>query len=209
MVDWLVKWRITKPRQFIRDNGVDFATWKTGSARWCRRRSTRRSPEECPRSALDRPRKVMHDVEARAGRRGQVIRHRDRRCARSSVDFVADITDSVYRRMESERKRVAMNCAPRERPSGKDPCRRRSSARSDHRRGLARCPEDQGQGRAKASAFYANAFGASAVCPVLPSLEAYRASFRNRSDLMVLDPTATSSARCAGRRPLRQRLRRK
>jgi membrane protease subunit HflC len=28
VIDWLVKWRIVEPRQFIRNNGVDLRTWK-------------------------------------------------------------------------------------------------------------------------------------------------------------------------------------
>jgi membrane protease subunit HflC len=43
VIDWLVKWRITEPRQFIRNNGVDCATSRAAWRRWCRRPSTRRS----------------------------------------------------------------------------------------------------------------------------------------------------------------------
>ena len=43
VIDWLVKWRIKEPRQFIRNNGTDFRNLRAGLARWCRRPSTRRS----------------------------------------------------------------------------------------------------------------------------------------------------------------------
>jgi membrane protease subunit HflC len=46
-----------------------------------------------------------------------------------------------------------------------------------------------GEGDAKASALYADAFGRDAqFAQFYRSLEAYRASFRNKSDVMVLDP---------------------
>jgi membrane protease subunit HflC len=47
----------------------------------------------------------------------------------------------------------------------------------------------KGEGDAKASALYADAFGRDAqFAQFYRSLEAYRATFRNRSDVMVLDP---------------------
>jgi membrane protease subunit HflC len=89
--------------------------------------------------------KVMHDVRKRLADEAKSfgIEIVDVRIKR--VDFVADITDSVYRRMESERKQVANElrsqgrCRRRE-----DPRRRRPPARGDHRRGLPRRAEDQG-----------------------------------------------------------------
>ncbi len=47
----------------------------------------------------------------------------------------------------------------------------------------------KGQGDAKASAIYASAYsGSPEFYKFYRSLEAYRASFRGRSDVMVLDP---------------------
>jgi membrane protease subunit HflC len=49
----------------------------------------------------------------------------------------------------------------------------------------------KGQGDAKASAIYANAYSANPeFYKFYRSLEAYRASFRGRSDMMVLDPSS-------------------
>jgi membrane protease subunit HflC len=49
----------------------------------------------------------------------------------------------------------------------------------------------KGQGDAKASAIYAQAFGENPdFARFYRSLEAYRASFRNRNDLLVVDPSA-------------------
>ena len=49
----------------------------------------------------------------------------------------------------------------------------------------------RGEGDAKASQIYAQAFGQNPeFYKFYRSLEAYRASFRNRSDVMVLDPNS-------------------
>jgi membrane protease subunit HflC len=81
VIDWLVKWRITEPRQFIRNNGVTSATSKAA----CRpvvqaafnEEITKRTCRACwPPSARRSCRTC-----AAPGRRGQVVRHRDRRRA--------------------------------------------------------------------------------------------------------------------------------
>jgi len=49
----------------------------------------------------------------------------------------------------------------------------------------------KGEGDAKASALYADAFGRDAqFAQFYRSLEAYRASFRSRSDVIVVDPSS-------------------
>jgi membrane protease subunit HflC len=49
----------------------------------------------------------------------------------------------------------------------------------------------KGEGDAKASALYADAFGRDPqFAQFYRSLEAYRASFRNKNDVMVLDPSS-------------------
>ena len=106
------------------------------------------------------------------------------------VDFVADITDSVYRRMESERKQVANEL----RSTGvADSEKIRADADRQREVLLAEAYRDaqkiRGEGDAKASALYADAFGRDPqFAQFYRSLEAYRATFRNRSDLMVVDP---------------------
>ena len=50
---------------------------------------------------------------------------------------------------------------------------------------------DKGEGDAKASQLYAGAFGQDPqFAQFYRSLEAYRATFRNRGDVMVVDPSA-------------------
>jgi membrane protease subunit HflC len=106
------------------------------------------------------------------------------------VDFVADITDSVYRRMESERKQVANQLRSQGAAEGEkiraDADRQREVIIAEAYRDAQKL---KGEGDAKASALYAESYGRDAqFAQFYRSLEAYRATFRNKSDVMVLDP---------------------
>jgi membrane protease subunit HflC len=108
------------------------------------------------------------------------------------VDFVADITDAVYRRMESERKRVANEL----RSTGSAEAEK-IRADADRQRDviLAEAYRDaqkiKGEGDAKASALYADAFNRDPqFAKFYRSLEAYRASFRSKSDMVIVDPNS-------------------
>jgi membrane protease subunit HflC len=105
------------------------------------------------------------------------------------VDFSANITDSIYRRMESERKRVANELRSTGAAEGE-----KIRADADRQREVivAEAYRDaqvvKGDGDAKASAIFADSFGRDAqFAQFYRSLEAYRASFRNKSDLMIVD----------------------
>ena len=106
------------------------------------------------------------------------------------VDFVADITDSVYRRMESERKQVANEL----RSQGAAEAEKiRADADRQREVIIAEAYRDaqkiKGEGDAKASALYAESFGRDPqFAQFYRSLEAYRATFRSKSDVMVLEP---------------------
>jgi membrane protease subunit HflC len=108
------------------------------------------------------------------------------------VDFVADITDSVYRRMESERKQVA-NALRSEGLAESE----RIRADADRQREviIAEAYRDaqkiKGEGDAVASSQYAEAFGRDPqFANFYRSLEAYRASFRSKSDVLVVDTSS-------------------
>jgi membrane protease subunit HflC len=108
------------------------------------------------------------------------------------VDFAAGITESVYRRMESERKRVANELRSTGAAEGE---KIRADADRQSEVIVAEAFRDaqkvKGEGDAKASALYAESFGRDPqFAQFYRSLEAYRASFRNRSDVMVVDPSS-------------------
>jgi membrane protease subunit HflC len=136
--------------------------------------------------------RVMQDVMTRlvAESEGFGIEIVDVRTKR--VDFEADITDAVYRRMESERKQVANELRSTGAAEGEkiraDADRQREVIVAEAYRDAQKI---KGEGDAKASALYADAFGRDPqFAQFYRSLEAYRASFRNRSDVMVLDPSS-------------------
>jgi modulator of FtsH protease HflC len=108
------------------------------------------------------------------------------------VDFVPEISDSVFRRMEAERKRVANEQRSIGAAEGE---KIRADADKQKEVLLAEAYRDaqkvKGEGDAKASAVYASAFGQSPeFYSFYRSLEAYRSSFRGRSDVLVIDPSS-------------------
>ena len=191
VIDWLVKWRINEPRQFIRNNGVDFRNLEIRLAPVVQAVFNEEITKRTVSGVLATEReRVMSDVRQRLIEASQPfgIEVVDVRIKR--VDFVADITESVYRRMESERKQVA-NALRSEGAADAEKIR----ADADRQREIivAEAYRDaqkiKGEGDSKASALYADAFGRDPqFAQFYRSLEAYRATFRNRSDVMVLDP---------------------
>jgi membrane protease subunit HflC len=192
VVDWLVKWRINEPRQFIRNNGVDIRNLESRLSPVVQAAFNEEITRRDVRGVLATERdKIMTDVKARLIDEAKSfgIEIVDVRIKR--VDFVADITDSVFRRMESERKQVANEL----RSQGAAEAEKiRADADRQREVILAEAYRDaqkiKGEGDGKASALYADAFGRDAqFAQFYRSLEAYRASFRTRSDLIVVDPT--------------------
>jgi membrane protease subunit HflC len=192
VIDWLVKWRINEPRQFIRNNGVDFRNLESRLSPVVQAAFNEEVTRRNVRAVLATERdKVMMDVRNRLGdeAKGFGIEIVDVRIKR--VDFVADITDSVYRRMESERKQVANELRSQGAAEGEkiraDADRQREVIIAEAYRDAQKI---KGEGDARASALYADAFGRDPqFAQFYRSLEAYRASFRNRSDMMVVDPS--------------------
>ena len=190
IIDWLVKWRITEPRQFIRNNGVDFRNLDSRLAPVVQAAFNEEITRRDVKGVLATEReKVMQDVRSRLADEAKSfgIEILDVRIKR--VDFVADITDSVYRRMESERKQVANELRSEGAADGEkiraDADRQREVIIAEAYRDAQKI---KGEGDAKASALYANAFGRDPqFAQFYRSLEAYRATFRNKSDVMVID----------------------
>lgn len=192
IIDWLVKWRIADSKQFIRNNGTDFRNLESRLAPVVQAAFNEEITKRDVRGVLAREREVvMRDVRTRLADEAKAfgIEIVDVRIKR--VDFVADITDSVYRRMESERKQVANEL----RSQGSAEAEK-IKADADRQREviIAEAYRDaqkvKGEGDARSSALYADAFGRDpAFAQFYRSLEAYRATFRSRGDVMVLDPS--------------------
>ncbi len=191
VIDWLVKWRIAEPRQFIRNSGVDLRNLESRLSPVVQAAFNEEITKRDVRAVLSGERdKIMQDVRSRLADEAKAfgIEIVDVRIKR--VDFVADITDSVYRRMESERKQVANQL----RSQGAAEAEKiRADADRQREVIVAEAYRDsqkiKGEGDSKASALYADAFNRDPqFAQFYRSLEAYRATFRSKSDVMVLDP---------------------
>ena len=108
------------------------------------------------------------------------------------VDLVPEISSDVYRRMESERKRVANELRATGQAEGE-----KIKAEADRARQIivAEAYRDaqrvKGEGDAQASRIYAEAFQRnSEFYSFYRSMEAYRTGLRSKSDVMVLDPSS-------------------
>ena len=108
------------------------------------------------------------------------------------VDYVPEISSDVYRRMESERKRVANQLRATGQAEGE-----KIKAEADRQRQVivAEAYRDaqriKGEGDAQASRIYAEAFQRNPeFYSFYRSMEAYRQSLRSKSDVMVLDPSS-------------------
>ena len=108
------------------------------------------------------------------------------------VDLPETVSENVYRRMEAERKQVANEL----RSTGAAEAEKiRADADKQKDVIVAEAYRDaqrvKGEGDAKASAVYAGAYGKNAeFYAFYRSMQAYRESFKSKSDVMVLDPSA-------------------
>jgi modulator of FtsH protease HflC len=108
------------------------------------------------------------------------------------VDLPQEVSESVYGRMQAERKRIAnelrsTGAAEAERVRA-DADRQREVILAEAYRDAQRV---RGEGDAKSASIYAGAFSQNPeFYAFYRSMEAYRSTFRGRNDLMLLEPTS-------------------
>jgi len=193
MVDAFVKWRIADVKQYYISVGGDEIRAKTRLMQTVnsimREEFGKRTINEVVSGERDRIMEILRqkaDFDAR--KIGvQVLDVRLKR-----VDFPTEISESVYRRMDAERKRVANELrATGNAESEKiraDADRQREVTLADAYRDAQKI---KGDGDAKSSAIYAAAFGRNAeFYAFYRSMDAYKQSFKNKSDVMVMDPSS-------------------
>jgi modulator of FtsH protease HflC len=194
IVDWLVKWRISEPKQFIRNNpsGADIRGFDGRFSPIVQAAFNEEVTKRTVSGVLSADREgVMQGVRQRLAEDAKSfgIEIIDVRVKR--VEFVSAITESVFRRMQSERQQVAneqrsQGAAEAEKIRA-DADRQRTVILSQAYRDAQKI---KGEGDAKATTLYADAFGRDPqFAQFYRSLEAYRASFRNKNDVMVIDPS--------------------
>jgi len=197
VIDWYVRWRITDPLQYIRTVGLDEAAGASQLNRVVRNAFQEEINRFTVRELLSSKREqLMADVRKEVldvvkGSRPWGIDVVDVRITRA--DYVEAITESVYRRMQAERNRVANELRSTGAAEGE---KIRADADRQREVTVANAYRDaqktKGEGDAQAAAIYAEAFGRDPQFALFyRSLEAYKASFNKKSDVLVVDPSVS------------------
>jgi len=197
VIDWYVRWRISEPQAYIRNVGI---TERAGALQLNRvvrdsfqqevNRFTVNQLLSSQREQLmaDVKKQVLAAVSSADKPWGMDVV--DVRITR--VDYAESITGEVYRRMEAERKRVANELRSTGFAEGEkiraDADRQREVIVSEAYRDAQKI---KGEGDATAAAAFSDAFGRDpAFAQFYRSLDAYRASFSGKSDVLVIDPSS-------------------
>lgn len=193
LVDSYVKWRIVDPKLFYVSFGGDEQRTQDRMAQIVKAalndEITKRTVSEVISGNRDEMMAAVKDKMARETSHigVEIIDVRLKR-----VDYVEQINHSVFERMKSERTRVANEL----RSIGEAESEKiRADADKQRTVILAEAFRDaekiKGEGDAKASRIYASAFGKNPeFYRFYRSLEAYKESFKNRKDILVVDPSS-------------------
>lgn len=193
-VDSFVKWQVSEPRTFyVSTNQGDFATAERRIQQTVNsllgEELQKRTLQEVVSGERD---KIMDEVR----RRGDAdlskigVKIVDVRLKR--VELPKQVSDKVFDRMRSERQRVANELRSQ---GAADSEKIKADADKQRQVILAeayrRAQDLQGQGDSKAAAIYSAAYSQNPeFYAFYRSLEAYKAAFRNKSDVLVLEPNA-------------------
>jgi membrane protease subunit HflC len=197
VIDWYVRWRITDPRAYIRNVGLDEAAGANQLNRVIRNAFQEEINRFTVRELLSSKREqLMADVKKEVigqvkGAKPWGVDVVDVRITRA--DYVEAITESVYRRMEAERKRVANELRSTGAAEGE---KIRADADRQREVTVANAYRDaqkiKGEGDAQAASIYAEAFGRDPqFAQFYRSLEAYKQSFNKKSDVLIVDPSSS------------------
>ena len=191
LVDSYVKWRIVDPKLYYISVAGDEARARTRLSQTVnaglREEFGKRTVHDVVSGERD---KIMEQMRQKADLDARKIGVQIVDVRVKRVDLPSEVSESVYRRMEAERKRVANEL----RSEGSAEAEK-IRADADKRREVivAEAYRDaqkmKGEGDAKAANIYAQAFEQNPeFYAFYRSLEAYRASFRSRADVIVVEP---------------------
>lgn len=193
LVDAFVKWRIIDVRQYFISVQGDETRAQTRLSQTVngglRDEFSKRTVHEVVSGERD---KIMEEVRTKADADARAIGVQIVDVRLKRVDLVQEVSESVYRRMETERKRVANELRSKGAAEAEkiraDADRQREIIIAEAYRDAQRV---KGEGDARATALYAQAFGQNAeFYAFYRSLEAYRESFKSKGDVMVVDPSS-------------------
>ena len=190
VVDWLVKWRIVDARQFIRNSGTNTSNVEQRLTSIVQDALNTEITKRSVRAVLSDEREaVMQGVQRRLidDAKAFGIEIVDMRIKR--VDFPGSVVDSVYQRMQSERQQVASQLRATGEAEGEQ-LRANAERQRDEILATAFSSAEKIKGDAdgQANAIYAAAFGKDpSFANFYRNLQAYKASFNSRSDVVVTD----------------------
>ena len=193
LVDSFIKWRVVDPKQFYVSVGGDEsrAAIRLNQAvnDGLRAEFGKRTINDVVSGGRD---EIMSLIRAKADQDARKIGVEVVDVRIKRVDLPESVSENVYRRMEAERKQVAnelrsTGAAEAEKIKA-DADKQKDVIVAEAYRDAQRV---KGEGDAKASAVYAGAYGKNAeFYAFYRSMQAYRESFKSKSDVMVLDPSS-------------------
>ncbi|MFM2087291.1 MAG: protease modulator HflC [Pseudomonadota bacterium] len=193
LVDAYVKWRIVNPKTYFRSFGGDESRARNRMSQIVKAALNDEITKRTVREVISGERgKVMQAIKVKVAAEAEAIGVGIVDVRLKRVDYVEQINNSVYERMKSERVRVANEL----RSTGSaDSEKIRADADKQRTVILAeaysKAENIRGEGDAKASQVYAEAFGKNPeFYKFYRSLEAYRATFKDKGDVMVVDPSS-------------------
>lgn len=195
VIDWYVRWRITEPTEYIRNVGLDEKAGANQLNRVIRNAFQEEINKRTVKDLLASRDSLVADVKrevlvAVRGAKPWGVDVVDVRITR--IDYVEAITESVFKRMVAERQRVANELRSTGAAEGE---KIRADADRQREVTVANAYRDaqkvKGEGDAEAARTFAEAFGRDPqFAQFYRSLDAYKASFNKKSDVMVLDPSS-------------------
>ena len=191
LVDSYIKWRIVDPKLYYISVSGDESRAKTRLNQTVnaglREEFGKRTVHDVVSGERD---KIMEQMREKADSDARKIGVQIVDVRVKRVELPTEVSDAVYRRMEAERKRVANEL----RSEGSAEAEKiRADADRQREIIIAEAYRDaqkiKGEGDAKATSTYAQAFGQNTeFYAFYRSLEAYRGSFRNKGDILVVEP---------------------
>ena len=193
LIDSFVKWRIADPKLYY----VTFG----GNERAARERLQAQIRDALNASVNIRTVKdvvslerevIMNEVLTNVVKRAEALGVQIVDVRLKRIEFAPEISESVFRRMESERLRVAnearsIGAAESEKIRAEADRKREQIVAEAYGRAQA----IMGEGDAVAAGIYAKAYGADlSFYSFYKSLEGYRAAFGKQGDVLVVDPTS-------------------
>ncbi|MBB3118812.1 protease modulator HflC [Pseudoduganella violacea] len=193
LVDAFVKWRINDPRLYFVSFSGDESRARDRMSQIIKAALNDEITKRTVREVISGQRgKVMEAIRAKVIAEAKQIGVEIIDVRLKRVDYVEQINNSVYERMKAERVRVANELRS---TGGAESEKVRADADKQRTVILAEAYREaekiKGEGDAKASQIYADAFGRNPeFYKFYRSLEAYRASFKNKADVMLVDPNS-------------------